>query len=355
MSDDALSIGFVLCPGMLVTGTALPYEMWQAAADYGRAHQRGRRLRPWLVAADRGARHGRLPLAAEVDLADCPSLDVLYLPALWRNPRQALRGSPGLAAWLVRQHASGTRIAAVGTGVSLLAASGLLDGRAATTHWYSFDRFERDYPRVALKRRFFITQSGTLYCAASINSLADVSVHLIELTFGRDTARHVERNFSHEIRRSYEDYRFLEGGPAPLDDELVAEVQAYIGANVARDLGVRELAAGFGVSARTLERRFRAAIGCGPRAWWQRERVRLAQDLLARTNLGIGEVAARVGYQDAGFFARLFQREFSLTPLAYRTTVRAKLFRPLADGRERVVNPIDTGGPGKISNPDSRL
>lgn len=329
MPDAPLAIGFVLCPGMLATGTALPYEMWLAAADYRRArHSPGQDLVTYRIASgDAGVPCGRLPLTPDTRLDDCPPLDVVYLPALWRNPPAARRLSETLSPWLREQHAGGAHIAAVSSGVSLLAASGLLNGRAATTHWYYFERFEREFPEVLLKRQFFITQSGTLYCAASINSLADVSVHLIERTYDSATARHVERNFSHEIRRTYEEYRYLDGGNALLDDELVVEAQLWIADNLARELTIATLAAQLGVSNRTLERRFRRAIGSGPRAYWQRQRLTLAKELLEQTNLTIGDIAARVGYQDAGYFSRLFQRELSVAPFAYRETVRAKLFR----------------------------
>ena len=267
---------------------------------------------------------------------------MVYLPALWRNPAQLYGRLATLFEWLHAQHEHGAQIAAVGTGVSLLAATGLLDGRAATTHWYNFERFASAFPAVELKREFFITQSGALYCAASINSLADVSVHLIERAYDRATARHVERNFSHEIRRTYEEYRYLDGGMAPLADEVVVEAQLWIDANVAAQLSIAELAKRHGVSTRTFDRRFRQATGSSPRSYWQQRRVRLAKELLEQTNLTIGEIAYRVGYQDAGHFARLFQRELSVAPFDYRQTVRAKLFQPahevLID-----VNSIDTG------------
>ncbi len=343
-----LRIGFVLTPGMLATGTALPYEMWLAAADRRRAarHSDGR-IELRLIAAIEDERdYGRLPIRADCTLAEAGRCDVVYLPALWRHPPALVRQLAPLRAWLIDQYERGAQIAAVGTGVSLLAATGLLDGHAATTHWYNFERFERDYPAVELKRQFFITQAGALYCAASINSLADVSVHLIERTFDRATAQHVERNFSHEIRRTYEEYRYMDGGMAPLADEVVVEAQLWIEANVAAQLTVADLAARLGVSVRTLARRFRRATGTSPHGYWQQRRVRLAKELLEKTNLTIGEIAYRVGYQDSGHFSRLFERELSVPPSDYRQTVRAKLFQTELGSAPR-VNSVDSGATEK--------
>jgi transcriptional regulator GlxA family with amidase domain len=328
ITGPALQIGFVLTPGMLVTGTALPYEMWLAAKDFRQAaRRRVPRLCLHLVDAGGTVPPGRLALAPDCVLADCPALDVVYLPALWRHPEQVQRQLAALAGWLVEQHRHGAQLAAVSTGVSLLAASGLLDGRAATTHWYYFERFARAFPQVELKRDFFITQSGALHCAASINSLADVTVHLIERFLDRQTAQHVERNFSHEIRRSYAEYRYLDGGTAPSPDEVVVEAQMWINDNLGTPARIADLAARLGVGVRMFERRFRAATGMSPRAFWQQQRIVLAKELLLKTNLSVGDIAWRVGYEDAGYFARLFQREMLLTPSDYRQTVRPKLFR----------------------------
>ena len=177
-----------------------------------------------------------------------------------------------------------------------------------------------------LKSEFFITQSDSLYCAASINSLADVTVHLIELLLGLESALHVERNFSHEIRRGYKNQRFSVGGDAPSTDEVVAEALAWITENVGSNKSIGYLADKLGVSRRTLDRRFKTATGTSVRAYWQKNKMRLAQELLGETDLPVGEVAWRVGYQDGGYFSYLFRREMSVTPHEYRKTVRAKLF-----------------------------
>ncbi|MEQ8659744.1 MAG: helix-turn-helix domain-containing protein [Gammaproteobacteria bacterium] len=344
--QSTLTIGFVLTPGMLATGTALPYEMWLAAADYRRARRRAgpARALPRVAAAGAGS-YGRLALAPDVALAGCAALDLVYLPALWRHPEQVIAQVPALAPWLRARARAGTLVAAVSTGVSLLAASGLLDGRAATTHWANFSAFAAHYPAVELKRDYFITQAGPLYCAASINSLADVTVHLIERFFDRACAQHVERNFSHEIRRTYAEYRYLDGDASASPDEVVIEAQTWIDDHLAQPSTVTELAARLNVGVRTFERRFRAATGQSPRAWWQGRRLRLAKELLEQTNLSVGDIAWRVGYADAGYFTRLFRREMLLTPSDYRQTVRAKLFR--AGAAAGAVNPVDTPFRGK--------
>ena len=320
-------MGCVLTPGMLTTGTAYPYEMWAAAFDRVRAKRLIGDTQLHLITVSEKLSTGRLPLQPDIDIQNSPPLDVVYLPALWRNPRLVLRDTEKiLIPWIVSHYDKGAQIAAVGSGVSLLAATGLLDRRPATTHWYYFDEFRREYPLVDLKSDFFITKSQSLFCTASINSLADVTVHMIEHFFDSETALHVERNFSHEIRRDYKKHGFSEGGEAPSNDEIVIEALGWIRENVASNFSINALAQTVGVSRRTLDRRFRAATGISLRGYWQKQRVKLARELLSETDLPVGEVAWRVGYLDGSYFSSLFRREMSVTPHEYRKTVRAKLF-----------------------------
>lgn len=325
-----MQLGVVLADRMLAASALLPIEMWRAAAETAAGRQReapplGIDLLPAHPSAAIETQAG-LALAPTAPLDLARRYDVVYLPALWRNPRPTLRRAAALSPWLRRQAEAGALIAAVGTGCCFLAAAGLLDGKAATTHWHYFDQFARDYPRVLLKRQYFITQAGTLFCAASVNAMADVTVHLIERVYGRAVASHVERNFSHEIRRPFEKYRFLEGDDLQHADELIVEAQLAMQRRLQEPLRMTVLAREFGLSPRSFDRRFREATGASPLAYLQGLRVKAAQDLLASTNLSVGEVAFRVGYSDLGHFARLFARAIAVGPRAYRRTVRAKIF-----------------------------
>ncbi len=324
-----MRLGFVLAGNMLAAGTLLPLEMWRAAESTacGRGAAESP-LRTTLFAVNLipVPTQAGISITPELNFADSRVMDVVYLPALWRNPRPVIRRNGPMFDWLVHQFENGAMLAAVGTGCCFLAETGLLDGKSATTHWHYFERFAQDYPKVMLKRDFFITQAGSIFCAASVNALADVTVHLVEHFYGRGVARHVERNFSHEIRRPYEKYRYLEGDDLQHTDELIIEIQLWMQRHLNEGMEIPNIAAKFGLSARTLGRRFCAATGRSPLSYLQEQRMRTAKELLESTNLTIGEVAFRVGYQDQGHFARLFARSHAVNPSDYRKTVRAKVF-----------------------------
>lgn len=327
-----IRIGFLLCERMLATSSTLPMEMLLAAesAMGGLLPQEAQQplaIHTLSYNGEAVSTRTGLNWQAGTDLDNCEPWNLIYLPGLWRNPRPVIKAMPRLLPWLQEQHQNGAIISAVGTGVCFLAEAGLLNDKAATTHWHYFDQFHRDYPQVHLKRQHFITQAGNLYCAASINSLADLTVHFIQRFLGKAVASHVERHFSHEIRRAYDSSGFFEKEHNPHPDEEILQVQMWLQHNYPRNIQLPQLAERFGMSQRTLNRRFKHALGQSPIAFLQEVRINTARDLLKTSNLSLGEIADKVGYQNAGYFSQLFKKQLATSPNDYRKTVRGKLFR----------------------------
>ncbi len=327
------TVVFFLCDKMLATSLTLPLEQLRAAEQMAQARAGSTASSLTIVTAslDGGAVRTQTGLTLTPDCAidSLQQPDLVYLPALWRNPLPALRQNQTLTPWLIRQHARGTALVGVGTGCCLLAEAGLLNQRPATTHWYYFDAFARRYPQVQLKRQHFITRSDNLFCAASVNSLADLTVFFIQQLFSAPIARSVERHFFHEIRQAYTE-SLREAGSVQLHpDESIAEAQAWMRDNAHSSLTVGRIAEHCQMSVRTLNRRFKNASGQTPLEYLQGIRMRNARDLLQTTNLSITETAYKTGYQDMAHFNELFKKHFGSTPSQYRTTVRAKLFSAL--------------------------
>jgi transcriptional regulator GlxA family with amidase domain len=324
-----MRVAFVLCDNLLATSITLPAEMLRAAAD----RTRSRRSDPSLQIDFVGLQpqvmtRAGLPLAATHTLSDAetPCYDLIFLPALWRNPQAIVQQHTELLPWLRQQHAKGAWIGAAGTGVCLLAATGLLDDRPATTHWFYFDRFVKQYPAIDLKRQYFITRAGHLYCAASINALADLTVHFIHQFFGAAAASHVERHFSHEARSTFEDVTYREDDRERHSDESIIQIQLWLHQHATESLQLADVAERFGMSVRNFNRRFRAATGTTPLHYLQARRMEQARELLKASNLAVSEIAYRVGYQDPHNFSQLFRRHTSVTPQEYRKSLRSKLF-----------------------------
>lgn len=331
IKSPATQVTFVLLDNMLATSATLPSEMLLAAQSA--ALRANLSSNPPPIKIRTVSQEGKsvktqtgFIWSADISLSEASNNQLIYIPGLWRNPRPLLKKQHELLQWLNEQHQNGALISAVGTGCCLLAEAGLLNGKAATTHWHYFDQFQKDYPLVKLKRQHFITQAGNIYCAASVNSLADLTVHFIQRLFGKDIANHVERHFSHEIRKAYDAIGFFEQVNNSHPDEDITQIQIWLQDNYYREIIMPQLAEKFNMSTRTLNRRFKAALGISPLDFLQEIRINIAKDLLKTSNLSIHEIADKVGYQDAGFFSALFKKHLAITPIAYRGTVRAKLF-----------------------------
>jgi len=331
---NQLHVSLVIYQHVLATGLTLPMEMLLAGEAFARRYDKSAlKLKTQLVSQEAKAVTSRAGIQFLPDITldniaadEVYVPDIILVPSLWRNPRPVLKKHAKLITWLKHCWQQGSTLLAVGTGVCFLAESGLLDNHSATTHWHYVEQFKRDYPKVEIKPDFFITQSERIYCAASLNALADIIVHLISQTYGLSAAQNVERNFSHEIRKPYEEQRYLEGAVDRHADELIAQIQFWLRTNLSSDISLSELAEQFGLSQRSFTRRFKMATGIRATEYWQQLRIETAKDLLASSNLSIQEIAYHVGYQDQGHLTRLFKQNLSLTPKDYRAMVRKKLF-----------------------------
>ena len=333
-----VQVALITLDSALTSSISLPLETLSAAEHFHRARRQppvvGRCL---LTGPEPGpaGMFGGLPLQVDRSLDSLKNIDMLFIPALWRNPRRVLKRQAGLVTQIRRLAEEGSTICAVGTGSYLLAATGLLDAQPGTTHWHYLDEFSRLFPRVRLQRQHLITQAGRLYCSGSINSLADLMVHLIAGLFDDATARHVEGQFSPEIRRPFDSYGFIKGRISPHADELVLEAQGWLLERLDGTPGMEDLAQHLGLSTRSLQRRFQQALGISPRQYLQDQRLQLARDLLRHSNLAIGEVAMRCGFHDASYFSAQFRRQLGQTPQSFRQQVRRKLFAQQATADDR--------------------
>ena len=331
-----LNVTFVLCDHMLATSVSLPLEQLRAAESFAKANRslpsqrKPKRtfLNVQLVSANGQSvsSHTGLTLSPDSSITQNHQSDIIYLPALWRNPKPILRKNAPILDWLKQQAKGGSLIAGVGTGCCFMAEAGLLDNKPATTHWHYFDKFQQWYPKVLLKRHHFITQANNLYCAGSVNSMADLTVHFIQRFFSSTIASHVERHFFHEIRRAYDSSMVFQDTIQTHPDEDIIQAQIWLQDNYAQEIKFQDIAQQHGMSMRNFSRRFKNATGVTPLAYLQNIRIRTAKDLLQTSNLSISEIIFKVGYHDQAHFTQLFKKQHGTTPSQYRTTVRAKLF-----------------------------
>ena len=247
--------------------------------------------------------------------------DTIVVPG-WADPE--MEPSDALKESLVRAYDRGARLVSVCTGAFVLAAAGLLDGRRATTHWMYAERLVARYPLVELDPTVLYLGDERVFTSAGTAAGIDLCLHLVALDHGVEVAATVARRLVMPLYRLGGQAQYVDTPIAP-DPGGLAALLDWGRENLDLGITVDDLVRRAAMSPRTLTRRFRAAVGMPPGEWLQRERLRLAQRLLERTDDPIEVVASRAGYDAAVTMRAQFASRLQTSPRAYRRT-----FRPAA-------------------------
>lgn len=245
--------------------------------------------------------------------------ELVILPAFWGDFDQLQTRHPGVLDWLRERHAAGATLCGEATGVFWMAATGLLDGKEATTYWRFHEEFAQRFPQVLLNRdKHQCDADSRLYCASGATSASDLYIHLIEQLCGTGVAQAVSRDVFFEIQRSYTPGRLGFGGQKLHRDPNILQVQRWLEEHFAEKFRFEDVARNHGMSIRNFMRRFQTATGDKPLHYLQRLRIETAKGLLTSTRKSIKAIAYEIGYEDASFFARLFRQHTELSPADYR-------------------------------------
>jgi transcriptional regulator GlxA family with amidase domain len=323
-------VTIIAVPKALGSTVTIPLEMLSAANDIARSKRQSEKQVTIELASGTDSKEltlsGGLHIQCHKRLRDIAHSDLVFVPGVWGNPRASLPKLQAMQHWLKVQYESGSTLCSIVTGSFFLADAGLLNGKSATTHWRFFDEFEKQFPQVKLQRKRFITSDNNLFCTGSVNAVRDIMLHFVEQLYGESIAREIARQFTHEIKRSYESLLLKEDQQRSHHDEQIIKVQEWLAQNYQTEIVISEVAKKFQLSVRSLSRRFKLATNSSALQYLQNLRVDHAKELLKQSNLTVSEVADFVGYQDASHFTSLFKKNTAVTPNEYRSLVRNKLF-----------------------------
>lgn len=217
------------------------------------------------------------------------------------------------------------RVASVCTGATVLAESGLLAGRRATTHWFHARQFAENYPEVHVDPAPLFIRDGDTYTAAGVTSGLDLALAFVQDDHGASLAREVARHLVVYLQRpgNQAQVSLFLAAPPP-ERGPVAEVAAHIAAHLAEDLSTGELAAVAGVSTRHLGRLFEDQLGSTPGRYVRTVRAEAAAQLLATTPLPLPSVARRCGFRSTETLRQAFGELYGTSPSAYRKAFTTK-------------------------------
>jgi AraC family transcriptional regulator, transcriptional activator FtrA len=318
-----------------------------AAFELGVAHEvfgldRSEYADPWYRFRVIGAFGSTIPVSgggwsitSPYTLDDLDQAGTIIVP-VWPEP--FAEAPPDLLDRLRSAHARGARLVSVCTGAFLLAQTGLLDGRQATTHWMHADNLAKRYPEIDVHPDVLFVDAGNgIFTSAGTAAGIDLCLHIVRLDHGAEVANKVARRMVVAPQRDGGQAQFVDSPlPDVCSDDPIARVLDWALEHLDQPLTVEDLAGRALLSPRSFARRFRAATGTTPMQWLLRQRVLHAQRLLETTDLAVERVSQRCGFGTATALRVHFRRIVGTTPMAYRRT-----FGPDADVVAFPRDPVD--------------
>lgn len=217
--------------------------------------------------------------------------------------------------------ADGARIASICTGAFVLAATGLLDGQRATTHWLATDELTRRFPKIRVDPNVLYIDNGTLLTSAGAAAALDLCLHMVRRDYGAAAAADAAREAVVQLERIGGQSQFIVH-PEPSSSLALQPVLKWIETQLHRTLTLETIATHAALSKRTLSRRFLEQTGTSPLQWLLGARVRRAQYLLETSALSVEQVASAAGFGSSAAFRACFSKQVGTSPQFYRRSFR---------------------------------
>ncbi len=267
-----------------------------------------------------GTHVGGLTVSTPYGLDRLEEADLIAVPAGSGYHRREY--PPGLLDALRRAVDRGTRVLSVCSGVFVLGAAGLLDGRRCAVHWHHAQELSRHYPRARVEPDVLYVDEDPVITSAGTAAGIDACLHLVRKEQGPEVANRIARRMVVPPHRDGGQAQYIER-PLPRSScDTVGEVLAWMDEHLDQEVTVEQLAARAHMAPRTFARRFPQETGTTPSRWLLRPRVLLAQPLWEATDETVDAIAWRTGFGTAGALRHQFVRALGTTPNAYRRAFR---------------------------------
>jgi transcriptional regulator GlxA family with amidase domain len=230
---------------------------------------------------------------------------------------------PVLVKWVSERANKARRVASVCTGAFLLAASGVLDGRRAATHWSYCAELARRYPDVRVESDPIFVRDGSVWTSAGVTAGIDLALAFVEEDLGRTIALAVARYLVVFLKRPGGQAQFSTALSLQAAEDKFGALHDWIGKHLADDISLPALARQAGMSERSFSRRYAEATGLTPVHAVERLRVEAARRLLSESRLPVKRISRRCGFGSEETMRRSFLRLLATTPQDYRARFSA--------------------------------
>jgi len=246
-------------------------------------------------------------------------LAVLILPPSMGVPSGSDPIRERLCHWLKARHAEGVALCSVCAGAFLLAETGLLDGRTATTHWSHAEEMERRFPKIRIETQNLLIDHGDIFTAGGVMAWLDLGLRWIEKLMSPTVMLGAARFFVIDPPRCEQRLYAIFSPNLLHGDPKILQLQHWIHSHYSENLCVATIARSAAMGERTLLRRFQQATGLKPSEYFRNVRVSRAQEALEFSTHTVEEITTMVGYRDYSAFREVFKKVIGLTPTEYRS------------------------------------
>jgi transcriptional regulator GlxA family with amidase domain len=244
--------------------------------------------------------------------------DLIIIPAVHQDPQTVINQNQELIYFLEEQYKKGAVVASLCIGAYLLAATGLLNGKACSIHWQHANYLKALFPKIQVQEERILTEQQGVITSGGAYAFTNLIMYLVEKFGNRELAILISKLFMIDLDKRKQSVYFMFMEQKDHADEAVLQIQEYIEQHYADRFTIDQLAVNHNLVRRTLERRFKSATGNSIIEYTQKVRVESAKKELERGRKSISDVMYDCGYTDSKAFRDVFRKHVGISPLEYR-------------------------------------
>jgi transcriptional regulator GlxA family with amidase domain len=294
------------------------YQLFSRVNDFMRYQGKPPFYHLDVVGLKRSTQLGFYHINNNMTIAQVQQTDVIILPLLCGDFKQAIQENKKYTDWVLRQYHNGSEIVCLCVGSFYLASTGLLDGKKCAVHWAAKNEFAQLFPKVNIIGDNIITDESGIYTCAGGFSYLNLLLYMFEKHLGRDISILASKMFEIDIERKSQNPFVIFTGQKKHGDESVLKIQERIEQHPQESYTVEDICNQSGASRRTFERRFRNCTGNSIAEYIQRVKVEYAKKQLETGRKTVSEIIYETGYNDVDAFRKIFKKITDLSPVEYR-------------------------------------
>lgn len=258
---------------------------------------------------------GGITVTAPFPLSKLAQANTIVIPG-WRNADEL--PPTALLEQIRAAYLRGARLCSICSGIFVLAAAGVLDGKRVTTHWRYAEKLAQRYPKIIVEPENLYVDSGQIITSAGSAAGLDMLLHLVRKDYGAKIGNQVAQRLVVAPHREGGQAQFVPRPMAHDEHGRLSKLIDSVRAHPASPHSIKSMAQQANMSPRTLQRHFQEATGLGPIEWLIRERIAIVKDLLESPDLALAQVAEMAGFGSEESLRRHFRRLVATSPGAYR-------------------------------------